>query len=157
MPDTPTNIPEENDDAWLQQFFGSILGIIVLAVLLSIVVPKYLSARYSDLRDEMLPQIEEIKQLELAYFAKHGEYLAVSPYLAAPMGRKYPWKSEDAGLFNELCFSPDIETRCSFSVVITEDDFQVIGISDVDGDAILATYIATKDTEPTLQTSPKIY
>ena len=110
---------------------------------------------YIEKRDEMSPILEQIKKAELEYFAKYGKYLAVEAYPKEPRGRAYPWQAEEAGAFNELGFQPIIETRSSYAVVLEGDGFKVIGISDVDGDRIQATYVATQDKEPELITNPK--
>ena len=40
---------------------------------------------------------------------------------------------------------------------VTGDDFVVIGVSDIDGDGVFATYTATKDTDPKAKTDKGIY
>lgn len=160
MEGTQQNIPETEDESkWLMQLFGSLAGLIGLVIFIALYAPSCIAKGYIEKRDEMLPVLGEIKKAELDHFSKHGKYLAINPYPKEPTGLAYPWKTEEAGAFNELGFQPDIETRASYSVVLTEDgkDFKVIGISDVDGDRIEATYIATKDKEPELITNPKIY
>ena len=147
----------EDESKWLMQLVGSIVGLTVAIGGIAIYAPSCIASGYIEKRDEMIPVIQQIKKAELAYFAEHARYLAVAPYLKEPTGLAYPWKSEDAGAFNELGFQPTIETRSSYSVVLEGDGFMVIGVSDVDGDSIEATYVATRDKDAELITNPKIY
>jgi len=151
-------VPEPEDESkWLMQLFGAIAGVVGLIIFIALFVPDWIASGYIEKRDEMLPIVQQIKQAELEYFKKHGKYLAVAPYPKEPTGLLYPWNIEEAGAFNTLGFQPQIETRASYSVVLEGADFKVIGISDVDGDRIEATYVATKDKAATLITNPKIY
>ena len=158
MTENHQELPETEDESkWILQLVGSLALLLLFVGAVSIYVPSYVASGYIEKRDAMSPILRQIKKAELDYFAKHGKYLAVEPYPKEPRGRAYPWNSEEAGAFNELGFQPTIETRSSYSVVLEGDDFKVIGISDVDGDRLQATYVATKDKEPELITNPKIY
>ena len=158
MTENHQEIPETEDESqWILQLVASLVGLLVLVGGIAVYVPSCVASGYIEKRDEMSPILEQIKKAELEYFAKHGKYLAVEAYPKEPRGRAYPWQAEEAGAFNELGFQPNIETRSSYAVVLEGDGFKVIGISDVDGDRIQATYIATQDKEPELITNPKIY
>jgi hypothetical protein len=150
--------PEREDESkWFLKFFGSLGLMFVVVAILAIFAPGYIASGYIEKRDEIPENLVAIQKAELEYFAKHGEYLAVDSYPETPTILPNPWKESKAGAFTELGFKPKKMIRASYSVTITENDFQVLGISDVDGDNIQATYIATKNTAPSLKTNPKIY
>lgn len=152
--DTPET---EDESKWFLKFFGTLGLMFVVVMILAIFAPGFIASGYIEKRAEIPDNLVAIQKAELEYFAKHGTYLAVDPYPETPTMLPNPWKEAEAGAFMELGFKAKKMIRASYSVVVDGDDFQVLGISDVDGDNIQATYIATKDTAPSLKTNPKIY
>jgi hypothetical protein len=108
-------------------------------------------------RDELPRIMNLIVHAEKALQKAKGVYISAAPYPLAPSQEPQLWDSSLSGGFEILDFEPESSIRGSYSVTITEDDFQVLGISDIDGDGVFATYVATKDKEPSLLTPEEVY
>lgn len=119
---------------------------------------KHVESRvYNSKHSEAQMHLQAIRTAELAYHAEHDVYLSVSPYPLYVGKEKYAWNPAASGKFQTLGWAPDGYARGSYSVTTTGDNFQVIGILDVDGDGHTATYIATKSSLPIQVTEEDVY
>ena len=108
-------------------------------------------------REELPRIIKLIVQAEKSLQKAKGVYVSAAPYPLAPSQKPQLWDSSLSGGFETLGFEPEGSIRGSYSVTITEDGFRVLGISDIDGDGVFATYVATESMEASLQTPSDVY
>ena len=147
-----------------------ILVVIVLpliAVVLTISISSFFSyleesnqataMRYAPLHDEMTTNIQAIKTAQLVYEEMNGAYLAAKAYPRAPSIRPQPWLSIESGGFEKLDWEPVSDVRGSYMIRVTKQDFEIIGVMDVDGDGELATFAATKTLDVYRKTGEGIY
>lgn len=108
-------------------------------------------------REELPVMINAIKKAQIDNFELLGFYVDADPYPKEPGEDPQSWEIADSGGFKDIAWSPGIAVYGSYSIKVTGDDFVVTGVSDLDGDGVLATYTATKDTDPELKTDKGIY
>ena len=87
-------------------------------------------------------------------------YVRVDRYPSSPTKTTQQWSVGASGGFKTLDFRPDGDVRGSYWVEVSPDgkNFTATGISDVDGDGVYATYVATKSENPNSPTTaPDIY
>ena len=115
--------------------------------------------KYTSMRSELPTNMNGIRTMQQAYMQEYDVYVPCSPYPEKPSQQPQTWENSASGSFQTIQFSPKEDVRGSYMVSTTGTgfDFTVIGISDVDGDGVYATYMATKSIPPTLQTAPDIY
>ena len=76
--------------------------------------------------------------------------MLVKPYFSLPSKERDAWDVPRSAGFKILGWTLDGDVRGFYSVTTTATDFRVMGTSDIDGDGVYATYIATKSTKPVL-------
>ena len=101
--------------------------------------------------------MKSIVLAEKAYNNANGRYVSVTPYRETLSEEPQIWEATYSGGFETLSFEPEDGVRGSYSVSITKDGFRVLGISDIDGDGVFATYVATESMEASLQTPSDVY
>lgn len=116
----------------------------------------------SDKKIAELPlMINQIKEAQLANYDLLQFYVDAEPYPKTPSSVAQPWIIAESGGFTTIAWSPgnDASVYGSYAIKVSEDgsDFTVIGVSDIDGDGVFATYTATKDTDPKRTTDQGIY
>ena len=115
----------------------------------------------ADKKIEELPlMISAIKTAQVENYDLLGFYVEAEPYPKKPSSDLKKWEISSSGGFKDLAWSPGPEVKGvygSYSIKVTGDDFVVIGVSDIDGDGVFATYTATKDTDPKVKTDKGIY
>ena len=102
------------------------------------------------LRQEIPKNLRAIKTAQLMYENDWDVYVKCAAYPAKTSTNPQKWVASESGGFQTINFSPDGNVRGSYMVSTTVSDFTIIGISDIDGDGVFATYIATKSTNPHL-------
>ncbi len=130
----------------------------VVGVLLLLAIPFALSSSGSS-RDEVPKIVEELRKFENVHHGAFDEYVSVesTPRLPHDLnGEAVPWVNT-AGL-DKIGFSLEqhlglTEVYGSYKIVATDKGFTVTGSSDLDGDGIRATFVAT-ETESVRQTTP---
>ena len=108
-------------------------------------------------RSELLFNTNAIKEAQHRYHARHNRYIACDPYPAFPQKGTQDWNKHESGAFQAIDWSPDGAVRGSYHVSVSEDDFTVMGISDIDGDGVYATFVATKSQQAEPITDTDIY
>ena len=112
-------------------------------------------------RAELPLMIAEIKKAQLANHDLLMFYVDAEPYPPQPSATPQTWNVADSGGFKDIAWSPgaDVTVYGSYAIKVSEDgsDFTITGVSDIDGDGVFATYIATKDTDPERKTGESIY
>lgn len=131
----------------------------IIGILAAIAIPNFVAMQYRAKRAELPANVDAIKTAEMSYEATFNAFLAcqVAPGVSPPGKSPTPWMPNTA--FQTLGWTPDGEVRGVYEVLTTPPssgnpggDFQVIGIADIDGDAIYSRYTATK-TSNTAQVS----
>jgi len=141
--------PKSSKKIWILGIFGC-LGLFLMCVLVVggatiFLIEKNNQMVVSAKRTEIKVNTNGIRLSQQAYHQQYGAYVECAPYPRHPGKSTQQWEPQQSGGFQVIDWSPYGEVRGSYSVSLTEDDFTVMGISDVDGDGVYATYIATKD------------
>lgn len=121
---------------------GLLLAVVLVAIGLSM-IPTSGSAR-----DELPRVVEAIRQAELEHHRRYHEYVATD---WAPRerfdvdGTPVDWRSSPD--FGRLGWRPEegMQLYGSYRVTLTENDFQVMGVADLDGDGRHTVVIATAE------------
>ena len=113
---------------------------------------------YKSQREEIPQNLRAIKNAQIAYEQNYDVYVRCSAYPATPTKTAQQWDKSASGGFKTIDFSPSGKVRGSYMVSTGVTNFTVIGISDMDGDGVYATYIATKSIHPNQPvTPPNVY
>ena len=133
-------------------------GIGVFGVLAAIAIPNFVAMQLKAKRAEVPANVDGIKMAELSYDAAFDGFVAVpaEPRGPASVGKE-PKAWESTGDWSRLGWTPDEPVRGSYWVDVTPGGFTVHGVCDVDGDGERAEFIATVDTNATMQTGRDVY
>jgi len=124
----------------------------IIGILAAIAVPNFVSMQYRSKRAEVPTNVEGIKTAEIAYDAAFDKYAEQFTFWPDPNPGKAARTWTAGSAFDTLGWSPDGIVRGSYKVEsISSGNFEVTGICDVDGDLERATYTATRDSKPALQ------
>ena len=130
----------------------------IIGILAAVAIPNYVSMQYRAKRAELLPNVEAIRTLELAYDASKDDFVEVSTYQPDTTPGKAPRAWLHGSGFDSLGWEPDGHVRGSYRVTITSvSDFLAEGISDVDGDGAEARVTGSRLRETTLVTDNQVY
>jgi type IV pilus assembly protein PilA len=124
----------------------------IIGILAAIAIPNFVAMQLKAKRSELPPNIDGIKQAEIAYDAAFDTYLEC-PAKPASTPAKSPraWTIE-ADNYSTIGWKPDGDVRGQYEVTdVGPTDFTVIGSTDVDGDAVYAQYSATTSINTTLR------
>jgi hypothetical protein len=101
-------------------------------------------------RVEAALNVPAIREAELAYFSRHGSFLAAPP-TPARLNEGGTMTFEPGERWQALDWSPDGAVRCQYEVTVAPDgqDFVARGRCDVDQDGEFAIYEATRAGETT--------
>lgn len=127
---------------------------IIIAICLfiagAIIIPNASSDKTSFKRAEIPTNLKGIKRAQLQYYSSFNTFVYCELYPGAPDRTTRMWEKEQSGGFEVLGWASDGDVRGSYMVDIIRggEDFIVTGISDIDGDGVYATYVATKSTNP---------
>lgn len=129
----------------------------ILSVLVAVAMPNYIELTYRSKRSELMLNASAIKHQELATEAAYDSFIEVPEYWPddTPGRMQRPWTA--GSNFDALGWTPDGAVRGSYRVLTTTSDFTVEGISDVDGDGVVAQVNASKSTEVELATDMYVY
>ena len=135
--------------------FGA-LGMAAIGILAAIAVPNFISMQYKAKRSEIPVNLKSIKTSQIQYESDFDVYVRVAPYPSTPTKTTQQWVKNRSGGFVTLNWAPDGDVRGSYWVDIAPNgqNFTATGISDVDGDGVYATYIATKSESPNTPITP---
>ena len=136
---------------------GGLVLIAMLGLVAAIAVPNVVSMQYKSKRAEVPMNLMRIKIAEVEYEQDYDVYVKCSAYPSTPTKTTQMWINVASGGFKTLDFRPDGDVRGSYMVSTTAYNFTATGISDVDGDGVYATYVATKSIRPILITPPDVY
>lgn len=139
-----------------------VTGVPVVGMLAAIAIPNFVSMQMKAKRAEVPTNVDGIRIAELAYHAAFDEYAACGDEQTAALqvGKTQRSTAGDetfSCLAKTLGWSPDGLVRGAYWVVVTDGDFEVNGIADVDGDGVYAHYRATKDQSATMVSYPNDY
>jgi len=135
-----------------------VVGTAVLAVVAAIAIPNFVSMQYKSKRAEIPMNLRSIKTAQMAYMQEFDVFVKCAAYPATPTKTTNQWTRSASGGFHTIDFTPDGDVRGSYMVSTTATNFTVYGLSDVDGDGVYATYVATKSENPNMPiTAPDIY
>jgi type IV pilus assembly protein PilA len=131
----------------------------IIGILAAIAVPNFVNMQYRSKRAEVPSCVDGIKTAQIAYDAAFDTYINVTALYpdSSPAKAQRSWP--DGSKFDTLGWAPDGKVRGSYKVVAASTtDFEVTGISDVDGDGTSATYTSTKSINATYKhTNDNIY
>lgn len=140
-------------------FVEFLIVVAIVSILASVTIPNWFVIQRRAQRAELASHLSGIQTAEQAFHLANGRYLAEPEFQpdATPSDTLRTWDRDTH--FDRLGWSPDGLVRGSYKVALTdpEQDFQVIGICDVDGDGELASYTATATTQAALVTRRDIY
>ncbi len=138
-----------------------LVGVGVLAVIALITVPLWTNTARRSARAEVPLLVGYIRTAEITQKKAFEEYISAeaSPRaLTAVNGERVPWKPSPG--FSRLNWTPPegyAEVYGAYQVIASEDDFTVVGSSDVDGDGERARVEATATQEAHLVTAENVY
>lgn len=118
---------------------------------------EYFPLTFDQKREDIVNKLKMIVQAQISYEDSYGEYVSCKPYPEKPSVDLQAWDVEKSGGFRNILMDPPESARASYSVTTSKSGFTVKAISDLDGDGVYATYIATKDEAPTRTTPPTVY
>ena len=114
--------------------------------------------QYKTKRSEIPSNLKGIKSAQIAYESDFDQFVNCSQYPSSPSKATQQWTVSNSGGFKTIGWRPDGDVRGSYWVVTSAVDFTAYGISDVDGDGVYATYMATKTMNPNAPiTPPDVY
>lgn len=137
----------------------------IIGILAAIAIPNFIEMQYRAKRSEVPSNVKGIKTAEMGYDAAFDQFVQISTaHPVATVGKtQVDWAGGNAD-FQKLGWAPDGKVRGQYSVGTTAvggstagGDFTVTGICDVDGDAVPASYTATKSINATLNTASDVY
>lgn len=129
----------------------------IIGILAAIAVPNYLNMQYRSKRAEMLPNVEAIRALEIAYDASHDDFVAETSYQPDSTPGKAARPFPTGTGFASLGWQPDGHVRCSYRVTVTTSDFSSDGLCDIDGDGEQATGTASRLAASRLTSADAVY
>ncbi len=124
----------------------------IIGILAAIAIPNFVEMQYRAKRAEVPANVDGIKTAEMGYDAAFDEFVACAAHPSAtPSGKKaVSWAGGNTD-FQKLGWAPDGDVRGVYQVSTTAasgsasgGDFTVTGDCDVDADAVIARYTATK-------------
>jgi len=151
--------PKSSKKIWILGIFGC-LGIVLMCVLVVSGATNFLIEQNNQMvisakRTELKVNTNGIRLSQLAYYQQYGSYVECTPYPRHPGKATQQWETHQSGGFQVIDWAPYGDVRGSYSVSLSEEGFTVMGISDVDGDGVYATYIATKEQEAEKPQTPR--
>ena len=109
-------------------------------------------------RAEVPRTLKAIKIYQEMYMQEYDVYVKCSAYPKVPSKTPQKWVDADSGGFKTIGFRSEKGLRGSYMVSTTSAIFTAIGIIDVDGDGVYATYVTTKSQNPNNPiTGPDVY
>lgn len=137
-----------------------LVGVAILVVAVLIVVPIFVSSDKSSHLDEVIRNVESIRQAELQYeSAGFGGFVSAD---AAPRpahlvdAGAVPWAPSEG--FRKLSWGPETETVFgSYQVQADRATFKVVGTCDMDGDGHRAVVEATASEAAHVVTGSGVY
>ena|GEM_PF-802925 len=131
---------------------------VAFLLILAIAIPNFVAMQYKSKRAEIPQNLRAIKTAQIAYENEFDVYVKCAAYPFYPTKMPQQWIRSSSGGFQTIDFYPDGDVRGSYMVSTTATNFTAIGISDVDGDGVEATYTATKSENPNSPiTAPDVY
>ena len=148
----------------------------IIGILAAIAIPNFVAMQLKAKRSEVPGNVDGIKTAEAAYEASYDQYISTteSPRAmtasSATMKNAVTWT--DNGNFTTLGWSPDGAVRGSYVATAAssgscgsltnfaasgDPDFCVHGASNVDGDANIADYYASKANNTTIESADAGY
>ncbi|MFZ5476305.1 MAG: type IV pilin protein [Myxococcota bacterium] len=123
----------------------------VMGIVAAIAIPNFVSMQLKAKRAEVPATVDAIKVAELAHHAAFDTWVAAGSERDARsrVGKQKQLPPRDPG-WEKLGWAPADPQYGAYWVVVTGDGFEVHGVSDVDGDGVLAEYVATQDRNATL-------
>jgi type II secretory pathway pseudopilin PulG len=150
--------PEDVEDAEPADVLVSSGMVGAAALSAAVAIPNFVSMQYRAKRSELQPNIQAIRTAMLSYDASFDRYVEVSRFHPDSSPGKTQRKFTTGSAFDTLGWMPYGEVRGSYKVVVTSSrDFRVVGISDIDGDGVYASWTATKSINPTQITPGNVY
>ena len=136
----------------------------VMGVMAAVAIPNFIEMQLKAKRAEIPSNVKALKEAQEIFNSENDRYLYVSQHPRMQPGKDaVSWESGNSG-FNNLNWHPDGKVRGVYSVTTTATsrrtpggDFKVIGISDIDGDGVYATYTATKSINVRMITPNSVY
>ena len=147
------------------------LGLVPVAlactgILAAIAIPNFVAMQYRAKRSEVPANIDGIRTKLLARKSAGKAYVACGSEAGAKAiiekygGKQmHPFNAAGKACWKQLGWSPGSDIRGEYWVAVTNGgkNFEVNGISDVDGDGQFARYEATKQNEAVQITAGDVY
>ena len=134
------------------------VGAVVLVIALALILTSGSSGKSE--RTELPLNVDSIRTAEITLQGAFGDYVSAeaSPRAAADVGpNPVAWKGS-AG-FKKLPWAPKVRDKVygSYQVIASDDDFEVTGVTDLDGDGNQARFTANAENRATSQTGADVY
>ena len=130
----------------------------IIGILAAIAIPNFVAMQYRAKRAEIPSNMIGIKTAQLAYDATYDTFVVQSSFIPSGSVGKTQVDWPAGSSFDTIGWSPDGKVRGAYKVVsLSSTDFQVSGISDVDGDGTQARFTSTKSINVTMNTSNQVY
>ena len=125
-----------------------LLGGIALLAYVFVIRPNMIEMQFKAKRSELPVNLKAIQTTMQAYKDMEGKYIAVQAYPKEVGTEPQTWVEAESGNFQKIGYAPFSQVYGSYWVEVTETDFTAYGISDIDGDGVYATYVATSKENP---------
>ena len=109
---------------------------------------------YAEQCAEVPRMLKAIKTAQIMYMQDYDVYVRCAAYPPKASTEPQHWDHQNSGGFKVIDFRPSSEVRGSYMVSTTSYNFTAVGIIDVDGDGVYATYVATKTENPNNPITP---
>ena len=137
---------------------GGLILLAVVGIVAAIAIPNFVSMQYKSKRAEIPMNLKSIKTAQIMYEQDFDTFVPAAMYPPYPTKTTNMWIKSASGGFEVIDFQPDGDVRGAYWVEVSANNFTATGISDVDGDGVYATYVATKSENPNSPiTAPDIY
>ena len=127
---------------------GVLLGGMAVLAYVFVIRPNMIEMQFKSKRSELPVNLKAIQTTMLAYKDMDGKYISVKPYPKKVGTEPQVWIEAESGNFQKIGYAPFSQVYGSYWVEVTETDFTAYGISDIDGDGVYATYVATSKENP---------
>jgi type IV pilus assembly protein PilA len=136
----------------------------IIGILSAIAIPNLLAMQIRSKRAELPMNCDAIRTAEIAYHAEWGNFTSAPATPPSPSGRNaVAFTGGGFQAYEMLGWEPDGLVRGSYAAVASNasnpqsDDFTATAQGDIDGDANLSEYMATRARKPVMLTQNTAY
>ena len=136
----------------------------IIGILAAIAIPNFLAMQLRAKRSELPTNVDAIRTAEKAYHAEWDSFTSAVQTPTAIGGRsQVEFSGGGYVAFENLGWTADGKVRGGYTATAVtaaaaaSDDFTVVGVADVDGDAANSQYNCNRAEKATMVTSNNVY